>query len=411
MTESKALNNIDWVGLGARLQHARKAAGLNQDRVASELGVSRPTVVAIEQGKRRLVTTELVTLARLFGQEMSVLLRERVTKTDLSVAFRARFEKRLFDLVGETALDQAVAQLQRLCEQYLELEVMLGANMARRYPAPYAFDGYGDVTIAADEIAGQERDRLNLGDAPIGDLRALLETEVGLRIFYFDLPSQIAGMFGYTDELGGCIAINAKHPAERQRMTLAHEYAHFLTNRYNPEIQVLRYERRPDSERFADAFAARFLLPSGGVRRQLRAHVQAGGSFTVGDLLHFAKYFNVSFEAYCYRLEEMGILAAGTSDSYKAEGLQVRKAKELAGVKSDSDSRTHKLPERYQLLAVRAYLTDELTEGQLMRYLEASRMDTREMIRRLQEQTTLDEEGFADITELSLEEPIAVRSR
>ena len=202
MTESKALNNIDWVGLGARLQHARKAAGLNQERVASELGVSRPTVVAIEQGKRRLVTTELVALARLFGQEMSVLLRERVTKTDLSVAFRARFEKRLFDLVGETALDQAVAQLQRLCEQYLELEVMLGANMARRYPPPYAFDGYGDVTIAADEIAGQERDRLNLGDAPIGDLRALLETEVGLRIFYFDLPSQIAGMFGYTDELG-----------------------------------------------------------------------------------------------------------------------------------------------------------------------------------------------------------------
>ncbi|NJK43606.1 MAG: hypothetical protein HC933_04435 [Pleurocapsa sp. SU_196_0] len=80
-------------------------------------------------------------------------------------------------------------------------------------------------------------------------------------------------------------------------------------------------------------------------------------------------------------------------------------------MKSDGDSQAHKLPERYQLLAVRAYLTDQLTEGQLMRYLEASRMDTREMIRKLQEQTTLDEEGFADITELALEEPIAVRSR
>jgi Zn-dependent peptidase ImmA (M78 family) len=194
-------------------------------------------------------------------------------------------------------------------------------------------------------------------------------------------------------------------------MTLAHEYSHFLTNRYNPEIQVLRYERRPDSERFADAFAARFLLPGAGVRRQLRAHVQAGGSFTVGDLLHFARYFNVSFEAYCYRLEEMGILAAGTSDSYKAEGLQVRKAQELVGIQPTSDSLTHKLPDRYQLLAVRAYLMEELTEGQLMRYLEASRLETREIVRKLQEQITLDQEGIADITELALEERVLVRSR
>ena len=411
MNEIRALNNIDWVGLGARLQHARKAAGLNQDRVAEELKVSRPTVVAIEQGKRRLTPTELIALARLYSQDVSVLLRERVAKTDLSVAFRARFEKRLFDLVGETALDQAVAQLQHLSEQYLELEVLLGANMARRYPATYSFEGYGDVAIAADEIAVQERDRLNLGDAPIGDLRALLESEVGLRIFYFDLPSQIAGMFGYTDELGGCIAVNAKHIPERQRMTLAHEYAHFLTNRYNPEIQVLRYERRPDSERFADAFAARFLLPSAGVRRQLRAHMQMGGSFTVGDLLHFARYFNVSFEAYCYRLEEMGILAAGTSESYKAEGLQVRKAQEIAGINSKNNFHTHKLPDRYQSLAVRAYLMDELTEGQLMRYLDVSRMEARDIVRNLQEQVTLDQEGMANITELALEEPILVRSR
>ncbi len=403
------MNNIDWLDLGARLQQARKAAGLTQDRAAEVLAVSRPTVVAIEQGKRRLASAELVALARLYQQEVGVLLRRRVTKTELSVAFRARFEKRLFDLVGESVLEQTVVHLQRLAEQYLELEVMLGVPMVKRYPAVYSFMGYDDVAIAADEIAAQERDRLNLGDAPIGDLRALLETEVGLRIFCIDLPSSIAGLFGYTEDLGGCIAINAKHPPERQRMTLAHEYAHFLTNRYDSEIQVLRYERRSDSERFADAFAARLLLPSAGVRRQLRAHVQAGGSFTIGDLLHFARYFGVSFEAYCWRLEDMGILAAGTSVQYKADGLQVRKAQEVIGLPKNNGFAT--LPDRYQMLAVRAFLAEELTESQLMGYLQVSRLASRELVQQLQEQTILNQDGLPDMTELALEQPILVRSR
>ncbi len=411
MIESRVMNNIDWLDLGARLQQARKTAGLTQDRAAEVLKVSRPTVVAIEQGKRRLSAAELVSLANLYRQEVGALLRHRVTKTELSVAFRARFEKRLFDLVGETVLEQTVAHLQRLSEQYLELEVMLGVPMVKRYPAAYSFLGYDDVSIAADEIALQERDRLNLGDAPIGDLRSLLETEVGLRIFFIDLPSPIAGLFGYTDDLGGCIAINAKHPPERQRMTLAHEYAHFLTNRYSPEIQVLRFERRPDSERFADAFAARFLLPSAGVRRQLRAHVQAGGSFTIGDLLHFARYFGVSFEAYCWRLEEMGILAAGTSDQYKAEGLQVRKAQEIVGIKEHGRAGFDKLPDRYQILAARAFLAEELSEGQLVKYLETSRLAAREIVQHFQEQMTLGDDGLPDMTELALEQAVLVRSR
>ena len=51
-----------------------------------------------------------------------------------------------------------------------------------------------------------------------------------------ELPSRIAGLFAYTDELGGCVAVNARHPRERRRWTLAHEYGHFLTTRYQSEI-------------------------------------------------------------------------------------------------------------------------------------------------------------------------------
>ena len=33
-----------------------------------------------------------------------------------------------------------------------------------------------------------------------------------------------------------CIAVNLKHPRERQHWTLAHEYGHFLTERYRANV-------------------------------------------------------------------------------------------------------------------------------------------------------------------------------
>lgn len=405
------LKSIDWVTLGKRLQSARKALGKTQEDAAGVLEVARTTLVAIEQGKRRLTPSDLTKLAGFYEQDLNMLLRRPVPTGDLGVAFRARFEKRLLDVVGEGKVEQAVALLQRYAENYLTLETTMSSAMPKRYPAEYSYLGI-PVEIAADEIAKQERVRLNLGDSPISDLRSLLETEVGLRIFYLDLPSQIAGMFGFTNELGGCIAINRKHPADRQRMTLAHEYGHFLTNRLNPEIQILRsYDRYPESERFANAFASRFLLPESGVRRQLRSHIQTAGDFTLGDLLRFARYYGVSFEAYGYRLEEMGVLTSGTVNGFKADGLKVRKAQEIAGVTTESLSEEPMLPERYRLLAVLAFLKEEITEGQLAQFLGVHRLAARDVVEEFRHQFTLDEEGHQGWTPLPVEEAITVRNR
>src|SRR5438132_735094 len=77
---------------------------------------------------------------------------------------------------------------------------------------------------AAEDVASAERNRLGLGDGPILNLRELLDNDVGLRIFYLDLPSNVAAMFAYTEQLGGCIAVNRKHPEDRRRMSLGHDY-------------------------------------------------------------------------------------------------------------------------------------------------------------------------------------------
>ena len=54
---------IDQIELGRRIRQARESCGMTQDEVAEKLGVSRPIVVQIEQGKRPVSGIELQTLA------------------------------------------------------------------------------------------------------------------------------------------------------------------------------------------------------------------------------------------------------------------------------------------------------------------------------------------------------------
>ena len=54
--------------LAARLRAARESRGLTQAQAASELGVSRPLLIAIEKGTRDPSSEEIVKLAEIYGR-------------------------------------------------------------------------------------------------------------------------------------------------------------------------------------------------------------------------------------------------------------------------------------------------------------------------------------------------------
>lgn len=405
------LNTINWRSLGARLQSARKEAGLKQQDVADVLKVARTTVVAIEKGDRRLDHTELIALAKLYKKDLNTFLRDRPAIPELAFQFKAFFKNPLLKEQEEDDLQRAASRLQEYCENYLELERLTKAQLPRRYPVEYDYKRIS-VEAAADEIASQERARLGLGDGPVMDLRSLLETEVGLRIFYLDLPSWMSGLFGYTDELGGCIAINIKHPPERRRISLAHEYCHFLTNRHRADVHVTRkYSRVPETEKLAEGFARRFTMPESGMRKHLRSYLQATGrqNLVVADLVFLAQYYHVSFEAYVRRLEEMSAISLGTFEKLRDEKFQVRKAQTLLEVTHVQESNEEELPKRYQLLAVTAFVQGEITEKQLAGFLNTDRLEAREVVRQFSGQLTLDDEGREGWTPWQISEEIPVR--
>jgi Zn-dependent peptidase ImmA (M78 family)/transcriptional regulator with XRE-family HTH domain len=365
--------------LGGRLAAARRARGLAQETVAQHLGVSRPTVVAMEKGTRPPKPGELVVLAELFGTNIHGLVGERVHVP----AFQPQFKVTQASNVPPEAIAGAVAEFQRVCEDYLTLETRLAVSLPPpRYPEVYSTDRLSPLA-AAEEVAELERSRLGLGQRPILNLLDILENEVGIRVFVLPLAEfRIAGMFCYTERLGGCILVNGQHPFSRQLWSTAHEYGHFLSERYRSEVTVLvEFERKPRAEQFADCFAGSFLMPKAGLRQRFRGVVRDRADFTVADLCWLSDHYGVSVEAMTRRLESLNCIARGTWSRLSGEGFEGRRAQSRLGLAARNGRL--RLPDRYRRLAVQAFEQDVIGESELLRFLRCSRVEAREAVEEL----------------------------
>lgn len=384
------IEGLDPRELGRRLQDHRKARRSTQEAIAGKLGLSRPGVAAIEAGQRRLTPDFLVRLADAYEIPVSQLVRSGPPPARLVAQFR---------LPGEVPADRdqlaaAVARLEGLVERYVELEEMLRAPLRTLPPPPYQYE-LERVEADAEAIADAERRRLGLGDGPLVGLRDTLEREFGLRIFSLELPGKVAGLFGLSPVAGPCIAINAAHPATRQNWTLAHECAHFLTAKDRPEVtRVGRYQRAPDSERFAERFAGAWLMPKSGIERRLRELTAERAALNVADLLALASEFEVSAQALILRLEDLRFLPAGEWDRISATRVDLVAAHRLLSLPERTRD-VQRFSRRYVLLALDAYEKELITEHELAEYLELDRLAVRELLAQLSQSDVESEGGIA----------------
>lgn len=400
------LEQLDPRVLGGRLQEARKAAGLTQQVVAERLGMARTTVVAIEKGERRVSAAELLSFAKLYGRAVSEFVSRRVVTESFVPQFRAT-EREILEEHAD--FEQSAVELQRFAEDYAELERLTGVSSQRSYPPPYDVSG-ASIEQVAFYVASAERNRLGVGDGPIGSLRERLETDLGLRIFYYPMPSRIAGVFAYNDPLGACIGINVSHPRDRRQWSLAHEFGHFLMHRFRAEITVLEVRRRgAPTERLADTFAEHFLMPASGLERRFTELLMTNPSgVTLADIVSLADLYQVSVQALILRLEGLRRLQAGTWDRLKAEGFKPQHAQRLLGIDANP-SLQDKLPRRYVGLAVEAFRRGELSEGQLARFLRTDRVAARSQVAEAQRLIYSEQDEFTGLSGLDLAKPLEGR--
>ena len=358
-----------------RLISARKAAGISQAVAAERLSISRPTFIAIEKGTRDVEPEELMTLAKLYNTSLNRLMRQNAPPTQVAPHLRAVVERE-----GEDAgLDSAIAKLTEFVDDYMFLLDKVQGH-AMPTPPPQPARSPLPVERFAERQAIEQRHRLGFGDRePIGSLRKTLD-EIGVHVFIDGLDSKLAGLYAYIENFGYCILVNRRHPQARRRWTIAHEYGHFLFDRDRRGVDYAEpMQRKPENERFADAFAMHFLMPSEGVQRRFHDTYQQKGDVSVGDVLRIADYYGVSLMAMVLRLESLGLIRRNSWDAIKASGAKVRDIRAESGIEEIGDQDSVEIfPDRYLMLAIEAWSSEKITTSQFAKLMRKSIVEARE---------------------------------
>src|SRR5712671_2627865 len=173
---TKLTPELNPVELGERLRIARETANVTQEAGARAAGIARTTLVAIEKGQRGARIDELQALSRCYGVSVNSLLRHEAVHVDLVPRFRSLPE------TGDAGIDQAARTLNDLVRAEVELENILGIQRTHNYPAEKAILP-GDVRTQAEHDAQNLRNWLGLGEGPVQNLFALMELQLGVRVY------------------------------------------------------------------------------------------------------------------------------------------------------------------------------------------------------------------------------------
>lgn len=392
------LNELTAQEIGRRLRLARESAKIRQDEAAKVIGMSRPTLVSIEKGDRRVRIQELQALASHYGVSVNALLRREAVHTDLVPRFR-RLRETEDEHTGE-----AVQLLNDLVRAEVELENIIGIERAKNYP-PERGINTGDVVELAEQHAQELRDWLGLGSGPIADIFTLMELDLGIRLYQRRLSkgSKVDALFTYDQTLGACILLNANFPLERRIQSAAHELGHFVGTRQAPEVLEENEKFQSREERYAHAFGRAFLTPRKSFEAAWRQLI-AGSEITRRPIIVQAHHFRISREACVRRLEELGLVKRGAWDKLQAHGgitsAQVREVLGDAANKPDpaKDDADRLVSHRVSFMAYTAWKRDLMSEGQLAELLKIKRLELRALL----DQMELEESETDDLFKLPL---------
>lgn len=370
------IQNYDPKVLGRRLKLARTNARITQNSAAKELGVARTTIVAIEKGERKLKDDEFVHLCSYYNISASTILRPSQKQEDIIFKFRRDSKIQ----VTSQEAQEATELLLNLASASEELESMLGRTR-QIHQLPKFIIKDRDIKIQAEDAASTIRQIIGIGNSPISDLFSLLEFHLGFSIFVREMDSKISGIFINNENTRNYILLNAKHPLGRLYFTAAHELGHAISSASTYHVNLMKQNDTIKEEIFANSFSNSFLMPASFVRKIFDEY-RSLKSFSPRQLIIMAKTNNVSSEAMCRRLEDLGLLKQGTYDSIRERGFSPSELEQqIANVPTLG---IHLVPERIRLMMADAYSDGLLSEGQLSKKFSLDRIETRELLYSMQ---------------------------
>jgi len=385
---------MDQKKLGNRIRQEREQSGLTQDAAEKALGLAQKALTRIEAGQREVSTLELSKLAALFHLSVADFFDETFPdETPLVALYRL-----VPGLEKDPKFHDQVARALHICQEGALLEKLLGLpthQMLLSYPYPCPRNALEAIT-QGEQAAVEERRRLGIGDFPLYDIVEIL-TSQGIWVTSTALPKELSGLFLHHPSIGMAILINDNHSPTRQRFSYAHEYAHALfDSKHN--VVVSSADNASDLiEKRANAFAAAFLLPSGGVFEKIKKMGKGSASrnslaifdvatdsvidiesrqkasaqrLTPQDVALLAHHFGVSLQAMIYRLHSLRIVSQKEREELLANERAGKKYLQMLHFFEDSEELPKKLPQRelkayISHLIVEAYQQEKISRGRL----------------------------------------------
>lgn len=374
---STILDSFPPEDLGERLRLAREDRKMTQAVAASEAGMARTTLVAIEKGQRRVRFDELHNLTGIYSTTINELLRQEPIQINLLPQFRKVSESE------DATVEHAVSLLNDMVRAEVELEQLLGISRSVVYP-PETPILPGNVKLQAEQDALDLRQWLGLGLNPINNIVSLLELQLGARVYVRRLPTNISGLFAFDDAVGPCILLNANHPRDRRANTAGHETGHFMSTRKSADVLDDATSETAREERYANAFGRAFLMPARAVKQKFQDVTAGASSLSRRHIIVLANYFGVSREALVRRLEELGLIKRDSWDWFVENGgitneqvIQVLGKLPKDDHKDDAD---RPISLRMSMMADEVWRRGLLSEGQLARLLRLDRLELRAML-------------------------------
>ena len=301
--------------VGAKLRKARTELGLSQVAFARALGFSSEFISLLEADKRAPSLTTLNKIAAYLKKDLRDFLEEKEGAFSILLRGDALKGPGSEGLGLDPASQAVLERFKRYCEDYLRLE--RPANSCLPLAPLY-------TNISPERLAEEERRRLGLGDEPIRDIFALSELN-GCRILRLPIPSgaKLSGAFIFLEDREAAFAlINSADTPGRQAFTAAHEYCHYLKDRHegplieNPDVFIDEYvSLYHPREKFAQTFAACFLMPASKVRATIEKEF-GGRKLSFDHVLYLKRYFGVSFAAMLRKVRELGFVSAAQFEDY-----------------------------------------------------------------------------------------------
>ncbi len=174
-----------------------------------------------------------------------------------------------------------------------------------------------DPSFNISELAASTlRAEWGLGVLPVKNIVSLLERK-GIRVYRLPLEVQDVDALSIPNKEGTpFVFLNTGKSAERMRFDAAHELGHHIIHHYDKAYSKNISENLKQLEIEADQFASNFLMPTDGFIATKPRYP------TLDAMIQAKKYWNVSLQAYNYKLHKLGAI---TDWIYRSNCIQINK--------------------------------------------------------------------------------------